>query len=299
MTRRQSAALLFLGAAWGASFLFIRIAAPVLGPVPLMAGRVVIAALALGLYARLRGIPLALRAQWRSLLILGLVHAALPFSLIAAAELRMSASLAAVLIAAQPLFAALIGVALLGERVSMRRGAGLLLGLAGVAILVGWTPGALDPAMRWSVAACLAGAVCYAAGGIFARRRLGDLPPLTLALGQQLGAAAWLVPAALPQLPRTTPPLLPLLAMVTLALLSTAAAYVVFFRLLGEVGPVRAFTVTYLIPVFGVLWGVLALGERPGMGMAAGLAAILTSLVLVHDAAPAAAPRRVLVAADG
>lgn len=283
MNVRQVLALLFLGAAWGASFLFIRIAAPVLGPFPLMAGRVSIAAGALWVFSRMRGAPVTLRPYWRRLLLLGLVHAALPFALIASAEIHLSASMAALLIAAQPLFAALIGVLWLGEPISARRSIGLLVGLGGVAILVGWAPGGLDRTALWSVVASLSGALAYAAGGIYARRRLRDAPPLTLALGQQLGAAAWLVPPALLYLPEARVTAVAVAAMITLALLSTAVAYVVFFWLLGEVGPVRAFTVTYVIPIFGVAWGVLFLGERPNAGMAVGLTAILLSLVLVND----------------
>ena len=283
MNPRQISALLFLGAAWGASFLFIRVAAPVLGPFPLMAGRVCIAAGALWSFSRMRGAPVTLRPYWRRLLVLGLVHAALPFALIATAEIHLTASMAAMLIAAQPLFAALIGVLWLGEPISARRGTGLLLGLGGVAILVGWTPGGLDRAALWSVVASLSGALAYAAGGIYARRRLSDAPPLTLALGQQLGAAVWLVPPALIYLPDARVTTVAVAAMVTLALLSTAVAYVVFFWLLGEVGPVRTFTVTYVIPVFGVGWGVLFLGERPSVGMSVGLVAILLSLVLVNE----------------
>jgi drug/metabolite transporter (DMT)-like permease len=283
MTLRQGAALLFLGAAWGASFLFIRVAAPVLGPFPLMGGRVTIAASALWLYARVRGTPVVLGPYWRRLLLLGLIHAALPFALIATAEIHLSASMAAVLIAAQPLFAAVIGVCWLGEPVSRRRALGLILGLGGVAILVGWTPGSLDRSTLWSMAASLLGALAYAAGGIYARRRLADAPPLTLALGQQLAAAVWLVPAAAVTLPGARATFVALAAMVTLALLSTAVAYVVFFWLLAEVGPVRTFTVTYVIPVFGVAWGVLFLGERPSLAMVVGLGAIMSSLVLVHE----------------
>jgi drug/metabolite transporter (DMT)-like permease len=218
------------------------------------------------------------------------VNAALPFSLIATAELHLTASMAAVLIAAQPLFATLIEAVLLAQPASPRRAAGLTLGLAGVAVLVGWAPGSFDAVRGWSVAASLLGALCYATGGIYARRRMRDVPPLTLALGQQLGAAVWLVPPALLTLQAARPAFVPIAAMFALALVSTAMAYVIFFRLLAEVGPVRAFTVTYVIPVFGVIWGVLVLGERPAPGMIAGLAAIVLSLLLVNAPPPARAP---------
>ncbi|MCI0355090.1 MAG: DMT family transporter, partial [Acidobacteria bacterium] len=176
MNARQVAALLLLSAVWGASFLFIRVAAPVLRPFPLMAGRVLIAAGALWLFASLRRTPLALRPYWKRLLVLGLVHAAAPFALIAIAETHLSASMTAVLIAAQPLFAALIGGIWLNQRISPKQVAGLLLGLGGVGVLMGWSSVALTDSVALSAVATLAAAVCYAFGGIYAKRRLSDAP---------------------------------------------------------------------------------------------------------------------------
>ena len=296
MNARQLAALLFLAAAWGASFLFIRVAAPVLGPFPLMAGRVLLAAGALWAIARARRTPVALRPYWKQLLVLGLVHAAAPFALIAAAEVRLTASMAAVLIAAQPLFVVLIGGVCFGEPVSLRRATGLFLGLLGVAVLVGWSPLALDRTVALSIAATLVAALCYAAGSVYARRRMAEVPVLTLALGQQLAAAVWLaVPAAI-VLPRAHLTAGAVGAMTALALVCTALAYLTFFWLLGQVGAVKAATMTYVIPVFGVVWGTALLHEPLSMGVVAGLGGILLSLVLVNNVrlwprlTPSAAP---------
>jgi drug/metabolite transporter (DMT)-like permease len=282
MTPRQAGALLLLAAIWGASFLFIRIAAPILGPFPLMAGRVGIAAGALAMVAALRGVPIRIGPYWPRLLLLGLIHAAAPFTLIAVAELRLTASMTAVLIAAQPLFAAMIGGIWLEDQVSLRQALGLMLGMAGVGIVVGWSPAALQGSIGPSVAAALLAALCYAAGGIYARRRLSDAPVFTLALGQQLAAAAWLVVPALMTLPSASPASGALFAMIGLAVVCTALAYLIFFWLLEQTGPVKAYTVTYVIPVFGVLWGALFLGEAPTGGVMAGLSCVLVSLVLVN-----------------
>ncbi len=283
MNPGQLAALLFLAAVWGASFLFIRVAAPVLGPFPLMAGRVLIAAGALWLIACARRMPIALRPYWRQLLVLGLVHAAAPFVLIAIAEIRLTASMAAVLIAAQPLLAALIGGIWLDEAISPRRAAGLLLGLVGVAVLVGWSPVAIDGPVALSIAATLLAAMCYAAGSIYARRRMAGAPVFTLALGQQLGAAAWLVVPAAITLPGATISAAAIGALLGLALVSTALAYLIFYWLLGQVGVVKTATVTYVIPVFGVVWGTVLLHEPLSAGVVAGLGGILLSLVLVNN----------------
>lgn len=283
MNARQIAALLFLSAVWGASFLFIRVAAPVMGPFPLMAGRVLIAAGVLWVYARLRRTPVVLRPWWPQLLALGLVNAAAPFVLIAQAELELTASLAAILLAVQPLITTLIDSTSVGERISPRRLAGLLLGVAGVAVLMGWSPVAIDRAFLLSVAAMVAGAFCYAIGAIYAKRRLSRIPVPTLALGQQLGAAAWLAVPALWTLPKASATGPAIASLLALALLSTALAYVVFFRLLGEIGPVKTSTITYIIPVFGVLWGAVFLAEPLTAGMLAGLGCILASLLLVNN----------------
>ena len=291
MNARALGALVLLAAIWGASFLFIRVAAPVLGPFPLMAGRVLIAAIALGAIAAARRAPVTLRPFAPRLLVLGLVHAAVPFALIAAAELRVTASMAALLIATQPLFAALIGSVWFGEPIAGRRAVGLALGLVGVALVTGWSPVGGGAPVTLAVAATLLAALCYAAGGIYAKRRMADAPVWTLALGQQVAALAWLALPALWALPRATITRDALLALLGLALLSTAIAYLLFFRLIADVGPVKAFTVTYLIPVFGVVWGAVVLGEQLTPAMIAGLACILPGMVLVNTSPDPASPR--------
>jgi drug/metabolite transporter (DMT)-like permease len=280
MRPRELAALFALAALWGASFLFIRIAAPVLGPFPLMAARVVLAAALLWAVAAARGRSVPLAPYGRRLLLLGLIHAAAPFALIAAAEVHIGASQAAVLLAVQPMFTALIG-ARFGERLTAPRVGGLALGVAGVAVLVGWTPGGLDRTTLLSSAAVLFSAFLYAAGTVYTRRRLAEAPVMTLALGQQVAAALWLLVPALATASRVRLEAPALAAMVALAVLSTAVAYQLFFWLVANAGPVNTSTVTYLIPLFGVLWGVTFLREPLGPGMAAGLACVLTSLLLV------------------
>jgi drug/metabolite transporter (DMT)-like permease len=280
MRPREIGGLVVLAALWGASFLFIRIAAPALGPLPLMAGRVLLAAAVLALVAAARRTRVSLRPFAGRLLVLGLIHAAAPFALIAAAEIRLTASMAAVLLAVQPMFTALVG-APFGERLTARRIAGFALGVAGVAALVGWTPTGLDRSALVASAAVLLAALLYAAGTVYSRRRLADAPIATLALGQQLAAAVWLIVPASFALPSARFEGRAVAAMVALAVLSTALAYQIFFWLIASAGPVKASMVTYLVPLFGVLWGVVLLGEPMGIGMALGLAAILTSLLLV------------------
>jgi drug/metabolite transporter (DMT)-like permease len=288
--------LLLLAALWGGSFLMIRVAAPVLGPLPLVDVRVCLAGSALLLYALAIGKRPALRARGRAFLTLGALNAALPFTLIAFAELHLSASLAAILNATTPLFAALAATIWLGQRLTAARILGLLLGVAGVAALVGWQAIPISPLMLISVGLSLLAALLYGLGGIYAGRAFGGVPSLTLAIGQQLAAGIWLLPFALAAAPgsRVTPGAV--VAMIVLALAGTSLGYLLYFNLIARVGATSTLSVTYLVPVFGVFWGRLLLGEAIHVGTIAGLAIILISVTLVTGSAGAL---RRLVASPG
>jgi drug/metabolite transporter (DMT)-like permease len=283
MRARDLAALLALAALWGGSFLFIRVAAPALGPLPLAAGRVTLAAGILWLGMLALGRRPDFRGTARKLLVLGALNAAIPFSLIATAELRLTASLAAMLNATVPLWGSLFGVLWLGERVTPRRAVGLLLGVVGVGVLVGWSPTAVTPAIALSVGATLIATGAYALAGVYAKRELAGVAAPTLALGQQVGAAAWLVGPALWQLPHAHPTRAAALSLIALAVLSTTIAYLLYFHLIAAIGPTKTTTVTYLLPLFGTMWGALFLHEPVTRGMFAGLAFILGSVLLVNE----------------
>jgi len=284
MRSKDFAALLTLAACWGASFLLIRIAVPAFGPVSLMAGRVLLssALLWIGLRAMGRRPTAGLRGNVRHLLVLGVVNAALPFVLVAFSELHLSASLAAVLIATSSLFSAVLSARARNERISAGGAAGILLGVVGVGVLVGWSPIALDALTLVSIAVTLAASASYAYAGEYTARHLTNVPSTSLALGQQLGAAAWLVvPGAFaaPALPLSAAALW---ALFGLSAICTATAYLLYFHLIGRIGPVRTNSVTYLIPLFGILWGALFLGEAITPQMLLGLAFILTSVLLMN-----------------
>lgn len=284
MRFKDFAALVALGAIWGGSFLFMRIAVPAFGPVALIAGRVSLAGLVLWLGLRLSGRQrMELRTHARHLLVLGAVNAAVPFTLIAGAELQITASLAAVLNATVPLFSAILSVVWLSERVGLRRGAGLVLGLIGVTVLLGWTSLALTRGTVLSVCAVLVACVCYAFSGVYAKRHLAGVPTSTLALGQQIGATAWLIVPAMFRLPQLPIPHRAVWALLGLGILCTASAHLLYFHLIAQIGPVRTYTVTYLIPFFGMAWGALFLGEKVTHGMLLGLAIILSSVMLVNE----------------
>lgn len=281
MRPRELGALVLLGALWGSSFLFIRVAVPALGPFALMWLRVVLAATALSLFA-LAAVRLhKLRYRWREFLILGTFNAAIPFSLIAAAELNLTASLAAILNSTTALWVALVASVWLGESLTKRKISGLLLGIAGVAVLVGWTPIPLDGAVLLSVGAVLVASFSYAVGGVYAKRTFEGIPAVGMAIGQQMGAAVVLFVPAAATFPVELPSVSASLSVLALALLCTAAAYLLYFYLIENAGPTKTLTVTFLIPAFGLLFGVLFLGDPFGPGTFAGLGVILISVALV------------------
>ena len=283
MKRVDVLTLLVLGALWGGSYVFIRIGAPALGPTPLMAGRVAAAAVVLWVATRASGHVSSLRSHASRLLVLGLINSALPSTLIATAELRLNASFVAVLGATAPLFAALLGALLQHERVSVPRAAGLLLGVLGVATLSGF--GAVQPsvATAWSITATLLASLSYAAGAMYAKHAFAGVSAPTLAFGQQLGAFAWLAAPAAVRLPYAHPTAAALGALAALAILSTALAFVLYFRLIARVGPTLTSTVTYIVPAFGMLFGALFLRERITGGMVFGFGVIAVSVALVND----------------
>ena len=281
MGARDLGALLILGALWGASFIFIRVAVPVLGPFVLMDLRVLLAAAAMVLCAVAVGRLPKLRSNWGRFLVLGCLNAAVPFTLIAASEINLTASLAAILNSTTPLFTAVVAAVWIREALTPRRIGGLLLGIVGVAVVVGWTPITLSPIVLLSIGASLAAALSYGFGGVYAKRAFSGLSPLGMAIGQQTAASLLLLPPSVVSLPGEAPPPVVVISVLSLALLSTALAYLLYFRLISSVGPTSTLTVTFLVPVFGLLFGALFLGEPVGAGTLVGLAIILSSVALV------------------
>jgi len=292
MPPRALVLLVTLAALWGGSFVFMRVAVPAMGPVPLTFVRVTLAALVLfSLAAARRSVP-DMQSRWRGFGVVGLVNSALPFVMICFAEQTISASTAGILNATSPFFGAIAAAIWLGDSLTARKIGGMALGLAGVALLVGLQPEPLTLTTVLAVAACLAAALCYGLGGVYAKKQMQAVPSFALACGSQLSAAIVLTPV----LPFVSVPG-PVTSwivfnVVALAVASTAIAYLIYFRLIADIGPSRALTVTFLIPLFGVLWGYLFLGEAITANMLAGGVLIVagTAIALAHSATRAAMP---------
>lgn len=287
MHLRDLARLLLLAGLWGGSFAFMRVAVPVLGPVWLAFSRVALAFIALFALAFARRAVPPFLAHWRDYLVIGTVNSALPFALYCFAEQYIGASTAAILNATSPFFAAAIAALWLKEALTLRKICGMALGLAGVVILVGWSAQALRGMMLPATLACLGAALCYGVASVYVKRRMANIPSFAVALYSQLAAAAVLAPA-LPFVP-SPGALTPLVVgnALALALASTALAYLLYFRLIATIGPARALTVTFLIPVFGVLWGLLFLEESVNANVLAGCALILAGTWIAVRVAPA------------
>jgi drug/metabolite transporter (DMT)-like permease len=284
MGARDLGALILLAALWGASYIFIRVAVPALGPFVLMGARVVLASGALAFYAVIlaRGMP-KFRSRWKEFLIVGATNSAIPFTLIAAAEIKLTASLAAILNSTTALFVAVVAAVWIGESMTVKKVMGLLLGFAGVVVLVGWDPVPLNGAVLLAVGAMLAASLSYAVGGVYVKRTFAGVSPLAMTIGQQGAAAVILLPLAAVSLPGEAPPLPAALSALALALLCTAVAYLLYFRLIENVGPTKTLAVTFLIPVFGLLFGVVLLDEPVGLGTLVGFAIISYGVALVTE----------------
>ncbi len=277
--------LLLLASVWGASYLFIKVAVDGgLEPAPLMCARTAIAgAILFGYLARTLGAGSALgllRGSWRQWAVLGVVGNAVPFWLVAWGEKHVDSGIAAIAQSTVPLFTILLGLRFLPhEPLTRGRVLGLLLGLLGVAALAGGHAGG----GWWAVAGTLAvvlSSLAYGAGGVIGQRSVRGTPGPVLATGAMVAAAVVLLPLAAVQAPTETPDADALLSLLALAVLGTAFAQLLMYRLLNLFGARKMSLVTYLMPGFALVYGALILDESIPAAELAGLALILAGVAL-------------------
>lgn len=275
MRSADVARLVTLAAIWSLSFVFMRVVAPPLGPAWTAALRVLIGGGALVAWLALSRRDTNLRTHWRAYLAIGAVNSALPFFLFAYAALALPASYLAILNATVPLYAVLLGAVWLQESLTPAKLGGIAIGIVGVALATG--AGAIEmEATTWlAVAAALVAALCYAVSGVGIKLRGQALSPYAIAAWSQVFAGLVLLPPA--ALFPPPGPFTPLVAacLAGLALLCSAVAYLLYFRLIRDVGPTRTATLTFLLPAFGIVWGALLLGESITLPMLAGAALIV------------------------
>jgi drug/metabolite transporter (DMT)-like permease len=273
--------LLILAALWGGSYLFFRIAGPVLRPLMLAALRVALAALTLFVYALIiRQLP-EFKRHWQAFLLLGLLNNVIPFTLISSAVNTLNASISAILNATTPLFTVIVAAFWLGEKLTVRRILGVALGIVGVVVLMGLSPLPLTNRTLLAGLEALLASCSYAFAVVYARTRFKGITPLHVAVGQLCGSSLILMPISFFAIPKVFPSSTVIISVITLAVVCTALAYLIYFRLIANAGATTASTVTFLVPFFSVLWGVIFLQEPLNVGMFVGLGVILLSVYLV------------------
>jgi drug/metabolite transporter (DMT)-like permease len=260
--------------------------------------RVAIAAACLAPIAALRRRD-ALRARLVPVAVVGAINSAIPFCLLAYATLSVTAGFAAILNATSPLWGALVAHTWLGDRLTRSRALGLVIGFAGVVLLVWGRASFRAGGSGLAVVAALAATLCYGVAASYTKRRLAGVDPLALAAGSQVAAAVLLAPAALLLWPAHPVPAQAWGAVLGLGVACTAFAYVLYFRLIAHVGPARAIAVTFLIPPFALGWGRLILGEPLAPRTLAGACVILAGTALATGLVKLPARARAGAAAGG
>ena len=265
-TPRWQTEFLVLAMIWGASFLFMRTAAIEFGALLTAGLRVGIAALFLLPLLLLRGQGPVLRAHWKPVFLIGVFNSALPFALYSFAVQHITTGLSSILNATVPLFGAMVAWVWLGDKPTLSRAMGLGIGFLGVLLLAAgeasFKPNASGIAPLWAVAACLLATLSYGVSANFAKRFIPHVPPLATATGSQMGATLALLVPSLLTIPSDSPSLQAWGALVVVGVVSTGVAYILYFRLIDQTGPARALTVTFLVPVFAIAYGVALLDEH-------------------------------------
>jgi len=278
---------LMLAALWGSSFLFMRMGAAEFGPLATAWTRVCVATLFLFPFMLWQGHWALFKSKWKIILGFGVFNSALPFALFAYAVMHISTSLSAILNATVPLFAAIVAWLWLDDRLNRWRIAGLFIGFMAVTLLANnqtsFHSAANPDDSPWgqytAIAACLVATLCYAISGSFTKKFMPNLPPLVSSTGSQLGASLALALPALLALPEDMPSSQAWLSIIMLGVACTGIAYILYFRLVNRAGPAKALTVTFLIPVFALIYAVAFLNETVTLSM------VLLGMVVVFGTA--------------
>jgi len=280
MTAKQSFELLLLASFWGASFLFMRVATPEFGVFALVCVRVAVAALFLLPIAFIARKSRPIWQHWKPITLVGLTNTAIPFCLFSYATLHLEAGYTSVINATAPMFGALIAVLWLKDKLNRAAVMGLLVGFSGVLILVmeKYSPGASLPILP--ILAGLGATLLYGVAACYIKAKLQGVESLAVAAGSQLFSTLMLLPLALWFWPQNQLSFSAWNAAILLGVLCTGLAYLMYFRLIASAGATKAITVAYLVPVFGVLWGVLFLQEKLSLHLLLGAAFILFGVAL-------------------
>jgi drug/metabolite transporter (DMT)-like permease len=273
--------LVALGAMWGASYLFMRVAVPHLGPALMIEVRVLLAGILLTGFMWTTGQASNWRVHWRAWAFVAIVGTAVPFVLIAEAVRTIDASTASILNALVPLFTTIVAALWMREAITPAKAAGIVLSIAGTAVLVGWTPQPMSGKELLAASMSVAATVLYGINIVYSRVRLREAKPVATSAFTLLFAAVALLPFTPLDRDLSAVPPTAWLAILGLALVSTTVAFIYYYRLIADIGPVKASTVTLLVPIFGMIWGIVFLGEPLTPGRVTGCAITLVGCALI------------------
>jgi drug/metabolite transporter (DMT)-like permease len=296
MSPRNLLQLTLLASIWGASFLFMRVAAPVIGAMPTAFLRVSLAALGLWVLLTVLQVRLDFQGKLKITMLLGLINSGIPTLMYSLAALSLPAGYSSIFNATTPLMGVLIGTLFFAEQMTWAKGIGVFLGLFGVALLTRTGPLEFNTELLLGALACMVSTTCYGFAGYLTRRWLnqqGGLDNRLASLGSMFGASLLLLPlflwSLLVQPPASWGGWQVWGSLLALGLICTAFAYVLYFQLLTDIGPLKSMAVTFLIPPFGVFWGVLLLDEPLSWAYLSGGSLIVLALYLVLKPAEKAA----------
>lgn len=273
--------LVLLAAIWGSSYLFLRLATPAMGISLTMASRIILGAIVMiAVFSYTRKLP-DYRLFWKQYIVLGVLNILLPFGFITYSITNLNASIGAILNATTPLFTIIVSSIWQKEQLNYKKIIGIVVGLLGLTILVGWMPLDLTPGVILSIVLSLSASLSYAVGAVYTRKYLKHTEPLKTATGM-MSAAAVLVMPLLASSPAAAFPGVEIAAAVfVLGVFCTALGYSIYFKLLNKVGATNVSVVTMLVPVFSLLWGLLFLHEPITPAIIVGLLFILGSLKII------------------
>jgi len=281
MALKQFLLLLFISAIWGASFIFMKVLSPVFGPVLSASLRMLVAALALFILFKIQNYKVHWKRDYKLFFIIGLGNAAVPFILYSYAALYIPASLSVILNSTSPMFGAIFGFLLIGDKLNPSKIVGLIVGTLGVIIVSSFSFSNSSFEVYISIIACVLAATMYGVTGAIVKKYAQHIEPKALTLGGMLISGLAILPFAVISPVTGVITLNVLLLLIAFGVFSTAIPYVIYFKVLKEIGPVKALTTTYLMPVFGIIWAILILNEKLELNSVLGLIVILIGIYLI------------------
>ncbi|MEM0912328.1 MAG: EamA family transporter [Pseudomonadota bacterium] len=283
MKAKDFAELLLLGAIWGASFMLMKEAVPAFGVFALVEFRAIGATLCLLPLVFLKKQQVDLIKHWKGLFVVGLLNTAIPFSLFNYAMYYLDAGLAAILNATAPMFGVIVAWLYLKEKIGYWGVIGILLGFVGV-VIISVDPSSSSKASLLPILAALGAAICYAIAASYMKRHLSNAKPFAVAAGSQIASIVLLLPFAITNMPSAMPDTNAWIAATVLAVICTGLAYVMYFDLIDKVGPSKAIAVGYLLPFFGIMWGVTLLDETLTLKQIIGSGCVIIGVLMVTNA---------------